>query len=112
MRDRVRFLLDGTLILRQPTNGNLERPWLLKLEQDLAATIRSQRLPECFFELVERVHMLHRGGGSRRGAVSMISSRVITMLFSPRVPRLSVSRTVPAGEPLTPRHRFQRARGF
>jgi hypothetical protein len=62
MRDRVRFVLDGTLILRQPTNGNLERPWLLKLEQDLAATIRSQRLPECFFEPVERVHMLHRGG--------------------------------------------------
>ena len=48
---------------------------------------------------------------SRRGAVSMTGSLVITMLFSPRVPRLSVSRSVLAGEPLTPLHRFQRARG-
>src|ERR1700730_14746820 len=37
-------------------------PWSLKLEQDLAAAIRFQRLPECFLELVERVHMLHCGG--------------------------------------------------
>ena len=37
-------------------------PWSLKLEQDLAVAIRFQSLPECFLELVERVHMLHRGG--------------------------------------------------
>jgi uncharacterized protein len=33
-----------------------------KLEQDLAATIRFQRLFERLLELVERVHMLHCGG--------------------------------------------------
>jgi hypothetical protein len=32
------------------------------LEQDLAATIRFQRLFERLLELVERVHMLHYGG--------------------------------------------------
>src|SRR5258708_7456302 len=33
-----------------------------KLEQNLAAAIRFQGLPERFLELVERVHMLHCGG--------------------------------------------------
>src|SRR6266849_377126 len=33
-----------------------------KLEQDLSAAIRFQRLLERFLELVERVHMLHCGG--------------------------------------------------
>src|SRR6267378_5413809 len=33
-----------------------------KLEQDLTAAIRFQGLLERFLELVERVHMLHRGG--------------------------------------------------
>src|SRR6266478_1845435 len=43
--------------------GDLSRlPWSLKLEQDLAAAIRFQRLLECFLELVERVHLLHYGG--------------------------------------------------
>jgi hypothetical protein len=56
------FLIGRNPYFETADNGNLERPWLLELEQDLAATIRSQRLPECFLEPVERVHMLHRGG--------------------------------------------------
>jgi len=33
-----------------------------KLEQNLSAAIRFQRLLERFLELLERVHMLHCGG--------------------------------------------------
>ena len=50
-------------IIRLDRYGDLSvLPQSLKTEQDLAAAIRLQRLPECFLELVERVHMLHSGG--------------------------------------------------
>src|ERR1700730_1568098 len=53
-------------------------PWSLKLEQDLAAAIRFQRLPECFLELVERVHMLHCGG---ERSISYEVSELLVYLF-------------------------------
>src|SRR6266404_5276916 len=53
-------------------------PWSLKLEQDLAAAIRFQRLPECFLELVERVHMLHRG---EKRSISYEVSQLLVNLF-------------------------------
>src|SRR6267378_7222952 len=49
-----------------------------KLEQDLTAAIRFQGLLERFLELVERVHMLHRGG--ERSISHEVSQLLVNLL--------------------------------
>jgi len=66
-------------IIRPDRSGDLSvLPRSLKLEQDLAAAIRFQRLPECFLELIERVHMLHCGG---ERSISYEVSELLVYLF-------------------------------
>src|SRR5271165_6065963 len=66
-------------LIRPDRSGDLSVfPPSLKLDQYFAAAIRFQRLPECFLELVERVHMLHCGG---ERSISYEVSELLVYLF-------------------------------